>query len=361
VATIAIPKGDKRGNIVVKFSPTGKVLLTLGTPGRAGRRAPITSPRERRRRRPRGDVFIADGHGETGNNRIARLLEGWRIREGVGEDRVGAGRIPIDSCRSRWTRVDGSSSAIAATTASRSSIRTAKVAERSVDAVREARAASRSTRGTGIYVADSESAMCRIPGGKKASALVTRRADGCTSFILFPWANPRTTAGNGAEVSSPSIVKAISTAASRRRSALQKYVRVRPLASRDLVSTCPLFSSMGIRNRPPSGTSCLNTSRVGTSSALSPPGLVHRSLQDSVPQPTRTWPGWLKSSSRSMGPSISSATTGAAGHVLRVAMERPDLIRFVDERPSRGVFDPEYEWHTPGADLADPDRRATCT
>ena len=36
VATNRTPKGDKRGQIVVKFSPEGKVLLTLGTPGQEG-------------------------------------------------------------------------------------------------------------------------------------------------------------------------------------------------------------------------------------------------------------------------------------------------------------------------------------
>ena len=31
-----IPDGDERGHIVVKFSPTGDVLMTLGTPGESG-------------------------------------------------------------------------------------------------------------------------------------------------------------------------------------------------------------------------------------------------------------------------------------------------------------------------------------
>src|SRR4029079_8009255 len=36
VGTARIPKSDKRGHIVVKFSAAGKVLLTLGTPGEPG-------------------------------------------------------------------------------------------------------------------------------------------------------------------------------------------------------------------------------------------------------------------------------------------------------------------------------------
>src|SRR5262245_8274783 len=36
VASNRAPKGDKRGQQVVKFSPEGKVLLTLGVPGEPG-------------------------------------------------------------------------------------------------------------------------------------------------------------------------------------------------------------------------------------------------------------------------------------------------------------------------------------
>ena len=69
--------------------------------------------------------------------------------------------------------------------------------------------------------------MCRIPGGRRASASATRRAGGCTAFILFPWGDPRTTAGNGAEfvaVDRDGNIYGGEPAPKR----LQKYVRVRP-------------------------------------------------------------------------------------------------------------------------------------
>src|SRR5436190_11518344 len=45
VAVNRTPTGDKRGQIVVKFSPDGKVMLTLGTPGEPGGDAKhFTSP-----------------------------------------------------------------------------------------------------------------------------------------------------------------------------------------------------------------------------------------------------------------------------------------------------------------------------
>jgi NHL repeat-containing protein len=69
VATAA-KAGVKAGHIVRKFSPDGKVLMTLGEPGVAGNdeyhfRSPagvVTAPN--------GDIFVADGHGS--NNRIVK-------------------------------------------------------------------------------------------------------------------------------------------------------------------------------------------------------------------------------------------------------------------------------------------------
>src|SRR5206468_4393195 len=66
--TVAAKAGVKAGHIVRKFSPDGKVLMTLGDPGVPGSdeyhfRSPagvVTAPN--------GDIFVADGHGS--NNRI---------------------------------------------------------------------------------------------------------------------------------------------------------------------------------------------------------------------------------------------------------------------------------------------------
>jgi DNA-binding beta-propeller fold protein YncE len=62
-----------KGQVVVKFSPDGKVLMTLGTPGVAGND-------ERHFNAPsdvvvaaNGDVFVADGHGGDTNARIVKF------------------------------------------------------------------------------------------------------------------------------------------------------------------------------------------------------------------------------------------------------------------------------------------------
>jgi DNA-binding beta-propeller fold protein YncE len=73
VSTARIPQGDTRGHQVIKFSPTGEVLLRLGTPGReGGGRTGFTSPSDVAVA-ANGDVFVADGHNNVGNNRVVKF------------------------------------------------------------------------------------------------------------------------------------------------------------------------------------------------------------------------------------------------------------------------------------------------
>ena len=73
-----IPAGDKRGHQVIKFSPSGKVLLTIGTPGVSGNGPDhLTSPSDVAFT-PEGDVLIADGHDRDGNNRVVRFTSSGR-------------------------------------------------------------------------------------------------------------------------------------------------------------------------------------------------------------------------------------------------------------------------------------------
>ena len=122
VAVNRTPKGDKRGQIVVKFSSDGKVMMTLGTPGEPGSDAKhFTSPSDVAVS-PNGDVFVADGHGDTGNNRVVKFAKDGTMVKAWGK----SGWAPASSTRctrSRSTAAAGCSSATAATTAFRSSIR----------------------------------------------------------------------------------------------------------------------------------------------------------------------------------------------------------------------------------------------
>ena len=72
VSDTNIPAGDDRGHHVIKFSPTGDVLMTLGTPGEQGDGPNhFTSPSDVAVA-SNGDVFIADGHNANGNNRVVK-------------------------------------------------------------------------------------------------------------------------------------------------------------------------------------------------------------------------------------------------------------------------------------------------
>src|SRR5262245_56208562 len=73
VADNRIPKGDKRGHAVIKFSPDGKVLTTLGTSGQSGSGPDHFNSPSDVAVAPNGDVFVADGHNDNGNNRVVKF------------------------------------------------------------------------------------------------------------------------------------------------------------------------------------------------------------------------------------------------------------------------------------------------
>lgn len=84
------PPGGTRGHQVIKFSPDGKVLLTLGKPGGAAAPDYFYQPNDVLVA-PDGSVFVSEGHG-GGNARVlkfdrtGRLITQWgRLGSGPGE------------------------------------------------------------------------------------------------------------------------------------------------------------------------------------------------------------------------------------------------------------------------------------
>ena len=122
-----------KGHQVFKFSPEGKVLMTLGKAGVSGSGPDLFDQPTDVVVAPNGDIFVTDSHRNGKNNRVVsspRTASSSRNGAGRGPARESsASRTP-----SRWTRAAGCSSATARTTASRSSIRTA--AHRRMAAVR---------------------------------------------------------------------------------------------------------------------------------------------------------------------------------------------------------------------------------
>jgi DNA-binding beta-propeller fold protein YncE len=225
VAANRIPKGDKRGQQVVKFSPDGKVLLTLGTPGEAGGgEKQFTSPSDVAIAQ-NGDIFVADGHNNEGNNRVVkfskdgRFVTAWgRTGWGPGEFRAlhaiaidGQGRVFVgDRGNNRIQLFDQAGKSLSVPWT-----QFGKPSGIALDSRNQ------------IYVADSESDDVQNPGWEMGIRIGDAKSGWVTAFIPFPWGDPRSTAGNGAEfvaVDREGNVYGGEPAPKR----LQKYVKVRP-------------------------------------------------------------------------------------------------------------------------------------
>ena len=93
---IAAKAGVRAGHVVRKFSPDGKLLMTLGEPGVPGNDdnhfdAPagvVTAPN--------GDIFIADGHGS--NNRIVKFSKDGKFIKSWGKTGYAPGEFRVPHC-----------------------------------------------------------------------------------------------------------------------------------------------------------------------------------------------------------------------------------------------------------------------
>jgi len=213
----------RRGHQVVKFSPTGDVLLVLGTPGEPGSgRAHFNAPSDVVVA-PNGDVFVADGHGDTTNNRVVRFsgngryLNEWgRTGYAPGEFRTlhaiamdNTGRLFVaDRSNNRIQIFDQNGMHLATWT--------------------------QFGRPSGIFfdpkgrnlVADSESDDLQNPGWEMGIRIGDAATGWVDEFILYQWGDPRNPAGNGAEFVVADAAGNLYGGEPRPRK-LQKYVRVR--------------------------------------------------------------------------------------------------------------------------------------
>ena len=78
ITDAARPNG-KLGHQIVKFSSEGEVLMTLGKPGIAGDGDYEFNQPSDVLVAPNGDIFVADGHGSSGNNRIVKYDENGKF------------------------------------------------------------------------------------------------------------------------------------------------------------------------------------------------------------------------------------------------------------------------------------------
>ncbi len=82
-----------KGAAVVKFSPQGQVLLTLGKPGMPGNAPGYLDGPSGVAVAPNGDVYVADGHGGTTNDRIVKFAKDGRLIMAWGKHGKAAGEF----------------------------------------------------------------------------------------------------------------------------------------------------------------------------------------------------------------------------------------------------------------------------
>ena len=223
VAEGRTPEGT-RGHQVIKFSPTGEVLMTLGTPGKAGLGNNSFNAPAAVVVADNGNIFVADGHGNTTNNRVVKFapdgtfIKAWgKTGYGPGEFRTlhaiamdNDGRIYVgDRSNNRVQLFDQEGEFLAQWT-------------------QFGRPSGIFFDDNGrIFVADSESDDVQNPGWEMGIRIGEVATGWVTEFILYPWGDPRSTVGNGAEFVAVDRHDNIygGEPAPRR---LQKYIRVRP-------------------------------------------------------------------------------------------------------------------------------------
>jgi 6-bladed beta-propeller len=90
------PKPEKPiGHQVWKFSPDGKVLLTLGTAGVAGTTPTTFNQPSDVITNASGDIFVADGHGNNSNARIVKFDKNGKYIKEWGKAGSGPGEFNI--------------------------------------------------------------------------------------------------------------------------------------------------------------------------------------------------------------------------------------------------------------------------
>jgi len=85
--------GNGKGQQVFKFSPDGKVLMTLGKPGVAGDGPDTFNQPSDVFVAPNGGIFVADGHGGNSNARIVKFSNDGKFMKAWGKKGSGPGEF----------------------------------------------------------------------------------------------------------------------------------------------------------------------------------------------------------------------------------------------------------------------------
>jgi sugar lactone lactonase YvrE len=220
---MAAKAGVRAGHQVVKFSPDGKVLMTLGEAGVAGNDQTHLQSPSAVAVAANGDIFVADGHEANGNNRVVKYSKDGKFIKAWGKTGYGPGEfrtlhaLAIDS-RGRVFVADRSNNRI-----------------QLFD--QEGKFLQIWTQfGTPsgiffddqdqIYVADSESDLVNNPGWEQGIRIGDARTGWVKYFILDQGGNPNSQTGSGPEFVTVDRHGNVFGGEPRPR-VLRKYVKVR--------------------------------------------------------------------------------------------------------------------------------------
>ena len=197
---------EGKGHQVFKFSPEGKILMTLGTAGVAGSGPNNLNQPTAIAFAPNGDMFIAQGHGGEGGNQIAKFSKDGKYIKTWGKKGIAPGEFDLPHClafdsKGRLLVGDRNNNRI-------------QVFDQEGNFIEQFTQFSRPSgiavgKDDVIYVADSESeAVSRNHWGWKRGIRVGSLRDGkVTAFIPDPVDTAKTTsAAEGVAVDSKGVI-----------------------------------------------------------------------------------------------------------------------------------------------------------
>lgn len=219
-----IPAGDARGHQVVKFSPTGEVLMVLGNPGQEGNAEYLFNQPADVVVADNGNIFIADGHGVDTNNRIVKYSPAGKFIKAWGQTGYGPGEFRMIHClaidkRGRLFVADRFNNRL-------------QLFDQEGTFLAQWTQFGRPSgiffdQQDNIYVADSESDNLQNPGWEMGIRIGDAHQGWVHNFVLLPGGDPRIKKGNGAEfVAVDKFGNMYGGEPSTRT--LQKYMRIRP-------------------------------------------------------------------------------------------------------------------------------------
>ena len=183
-----------KGHTVMKFSPDGKLLMTLGKPGVAGDGPDTFNGPSDILIAPNGDIFVADGHGGDTNARIVKLSKDGKFIKAWGKKGAAPGEfdsphgLAMDSA-GRLFVADRSNGRI-------------QIFDQDGKFLAEWRQFGRPSgvfinKQDTIYVADSQSNETNNPGYKQGIRIASAKDGKVTAFI--PWSETNTLEGVAAD------------------------------------------------------------------------------------------------------------------------------------------------------------------